>query len=175
MTATTSPRPTACLALADGSIFYGMGFGATGETVAELCFNTAMTGYQEIMTDPSYAGQIVTFTFPHIGNTGTNPEDDETGDPVAAGMVVKWMPTDPSNWRSVQPLSEWLASRGRIAIGGIDTRRLTRAIRQQGAPHAALAHNPDGVFDVEALVAAARGFAGLEGMDLAKDVSCKQS
>lgn len=90
-------------------------------------------------------------------------------------MVVKWMPTDPSNWRSVQPLSEWLASRGRIAIGGIDTRRLTRAIRQQGAPHAALAHNPDGVFDVEALVAAARGFAGLEGMDLAKDVSCKQS
>ena len=143
MTATTSPRPTACLALADGSIFYGMGFGATGETVAELCFNTAMTGYQEIMTDPSYAGQIVTFTFPHIGNTGTNPE--------------------------------WLASRGRIAIGGIDTRRLTRAIRQQGAPHAALAHNPDGVFDVEALVAAARGFAGLEGMDLAKDVSCKQS
>ncbi|WP_289082244.1 glutamine-hydrolyzing carbamoyl-phosphate synthase small subunit [uncultured Sulfitobacter sp.] len=175
MTATTSPRPTACLALADGSIFYGMGFGATGETVAELCFNTAMTGYQEIMTDPSYAGQIVTFTFPHIGNTGTNPEDDETGDPVAAGMVVKWMPTDPSNWRSVQPLSEWLASRRRIAIGGIDTRRLTRAIRQQGAPHAALAHNPDGVFDVEALVAAARGFAGLEGMDLAKDVSCKQS
>tara|TARA_R100000935_G_scaffold4063_2_gene9865 strand:- start:5069 stop:6160 length:1092 start_codon:yes stop_codon:yes gene_type:complete len=152
-----------------------MGFGATGETVAELCFNTAMTGYQEIMTDPSYAGQIVTFTFPHIGNTGTTPEDDETGDPVAAGMVVKWMPTDPSSWRSVQPLSDWLASRGRIAIGGIDTRRLTRAIRQQGAPHAALAHNPDGIFDVEALVAAARAFAGLEGMDLAKDVSCKQS
>jgi carbamoyl-phosphate synthase small subunit len=134
-----------------------------------------MTGYQEIMTDPSYAGQIVTFTFPHIGNTGTNPEDDETGDPVAAGMVVKWMPTDPSNWRSTQHLSEWLAARGRIAIGGIDTRRLTRAIRQQGAPHAALAHNPDGNFDVEALVAAARAFAGLEGMDLAKDVTCAQS
>jgi carbamoyl-phosphate synthase small subunit len=175
MTAPVSTRPTACLALADGSIFYGMGFGATGQTVAELCFNTAMTGYQEIMTDPSYAGQIVTFTFPHIGNTGTNPEDDETGDPVAAGMVVKWMPTDPSSWRSVQPLSEWLASRDRIAIGGIDTRRLTRAIRQQGAPHAALAHDPDGNFDIEALVAAARGFAGLEGADLAKDVTCAQS
>ena len=175
MTAPVSNRPTACLALADGSIFYGMGFGATGQTVAELCFNTSMTGYQEIMTDPSYAGQIVTFTFPHIGNTGTTPEDDETGDPVAAGMVVKWMPTDPSNWRSVQPLSEWLSARGRIAIGGIDTRRLTRAIRQQGAPHAALAHDPDGNFDVEALVAAARGFAGLTGADLAKDVTCAQS
>ncbi len=168
-------RPTACLALADGSLFYGMGFGATGQTVAELCFNTAMTGYQEIMTDPSYAGQVVTFTFPHIGNVGTNPQDDETGDPVAAGMVVKWMPTDPSNWRSVQHLSQWLAARGRIAIGGIDTRRLTRAIRHQGAPHVALAHDPDGNFDIEALVKAARGFAGLEGMDLAKDVTCAQS
>ena len=168
-------HPTACLALADGSLFYGVGFGATGQTVAELCFNTAMTGYQEIMTDPSYAGQVVTFTFPHVGNVGTNPEDDETGDPVAAGMVVKWMPTDPSNWRNVQHLSDWLAARGRIAIGGVDTRRLTRAIRQQGAPHVALAHAPDGNFDIEALIAAARGFAGLEGMDLAKDVTCAQS
>lgn len=171
----SAPKPTACLALADGSLFYGMGFGATGQTVAELCFNTAMTGYQEVMTDPSYAGQIVTFTFPHIGNVGTNPDDDESGDPVAEGMVVKWMPTEPSSWRTAQTLSDWLASRGRIAIGGIDTRRLTRAIRQQGAPHAALAHNPDGVFDVEALVAAARSFVGLEGMDLAKDVTCAQS
>ncbi|MGB5863111.1 MAG: glutamine-hydrolyzing carbamoyl-phosphate synthase small subunit [Sulfitobacter sp.] len=168
-------RPTACLALADGSVFYGAGFGATGQTVAEMCFNTAMTGYQEIMTDPSYAGQIVTFTFPHVGNTGTNAEDDETADPVAAGMVVKWMPTDPSSWRATQHLSDWLAARGRIAIGGIDTRRLTRAIRQQGAPHAALAHNPDGEFDVAALVAAARAFAGLVGVDLAKDVTCAQS
>ncbi|NRB35624.1 MAG: glutamine-hydrolyzing carbamoyl-phosphate synthase small subunit [Rhodobacteraceae bacterium] len=167
--------PTACLALADGAVFYGMGFGATGQTVAELCFNTAMTGYQEIMTDPSYAGQVVTFTFPHIGNTGVTPEDDETGDPVAAGMVVKWDPTTPSNWRAVEPLKIWLASRGRIAIGGVDTRALTRAIRQQGAPHVALAHDPDGQFDVAALVAAARGFAGLEGMDLAKDVTCAQS
>ena len=175
MSATAQNRPTACLALADGSIFYGVGFGATGQTVAELCFNTAMTGYQEIMTDPSYAGQIVTFTFPHIGNVGTNPQDDETGDPVAAGMVVKWMPTDPSNWRSAQHLSDWLAGRGRIAIGGVDTRRLTRAIRHQGAPHVALAHDPDGNFDIEALIKAARGFAGLEGMDLAKDVTCAQS
>jgi carbamoyl-phosphate synthase small subunit len=161
--------------MADGTLFYGRGFGATGETVAELCFNTAMTGYQEIMTDPSYAGQIVTFTFPHIGNTGVTPEDDETGDPVAAGMVVKWDPTEPSNWRSTGHLSDWLASRGRIAIGGVDTRRLTRAIRQQGAPHVAIAHNPDGVFDTEALVAKAREFVGLEGLDLAKDVTCAQS
>ncbi|WP_170357898.1 glutamine-hydrolyzing carbamoyl-phosphate synthase small subunit [Ruegeria arenilitoris] len=168
-------KPTACLALADGTLFYGMGFGATGQTVAELCFNTAMTGYQEIMTDPSYAGQIVTFTFPHIGNVGVNPEDDETGDPVAAGMVVKWDPTDASNWRATEELKTWLASRGRIAIGGVDTRRLTRAIRQQGAPHVALAHDPEGNFDIAALIAAARGFAGLEGMDLAKEVTCTQS
>ncbi|OWU85252.1 carbamoyl-phosphate synthase [Oceanicola sp. 22II-s10i] len=168
-------KPTACLALADGTIFYGKGFGATGETQAELCFNTAMTGYQEIMTDPSYAGQIVTFTFPHVGNVGVNPEDDETGDPVADGMVVKWDPTEPSNWRSAGRLSDWLAARGRIAIGGIDTRRLTRAIRQQGAPHVALAHDPEGNFDLEALVARARAFPGLVGKDLAKGVTCAQS
>ncbi|MEM7598963.1 MAG: glutamine-hydrolyzing carbamoyl-phosphate synthase small subunit [Pseudomonadota bacterium] len=168
-------RPTACLALADGSLFYGHGFGAAGQVTAELCFNTAMTGYQEIMTDPSYAGQVVTFTFPHIGNVGVNPDDDETADPVAEGMVVKWDPTEPSNWRASERLADWLARRGRVAIGGIDTRRLTRAIRQQGAPHVALAHDPDGSFDVEALVAAARGFVGLEGLDLAKDVTCAQS
>ncbi|EIE49104.1 carbamoyl phosphate synthase small subunit [Citreicella sp. 357] len=167
--------PTACLALADGTLFYGQGFGAEGQAQAELCFNTAMAGYQEIMTDPSYAGQIVTFTFPHIGNVGVNPDDDETGEPVAAGMVVKWMPTQSSNWRAVQELSDWLASRGRIAIGGIDTRRLTRAIRQSGAPHVALAHDPGGRFDVEKLVAAARAFPGLTGLDLAKDVTCAQS
>ena len=168
-------HPTACLALADGTLFYGKGFGAVGETTAELCFNTAMTGYQEIMTDPSYAGQIVTFTFPHIGNVGVNPEDDETADPVAEGMVVKWDPTVPSNWRATEGLAEWLTRRGRIAIGGVDTRRLTRAIRQQGAPHVALAHDPDGRFDAEALVAKARAFVGLEGLDLAKDVTCAQS
>ncbi|CUH66498.1 Carbamoyl-phosphate synthase small chain [Thalassovita gelatinovora] len=171
----TDTRPTACLALADGTIFYGKGFGATGTAQAELCFNTAMTGYQEIMTDPSYAGQIVTFTFPHVGNVGVNPDDDETANPVASGMVVKWDPTEPSNWRAAQTLTEWLTNRGRIAIGGVDTRRLTRAIRQQGAPHVALQHDPDGNFDLEALVAKARDFAGLEGMDLAKDVTCPQS
>ena len=175
MASETAPKPTACLALADGTLFYGNGFGATGQTVAELCFNTAMTGYQEIMTDPSYAGQIVTFTFPHIGNTGVTDEDDETADPVAEGMVVKWDPTEPSNWRAQSHLSGWLARRGRIAIGGIDTRRLTRAIRMQGAPHCALAHDPEGNFDTEALVAAAKSFSGLEGLDLAKDVTCAQS
>ncbi len=168
-------KPTACLVLADGSVFYGAGFGATGQTVAELCFNTAMTGYQEIMTDPSYAGQVVTFTFPHIGNVGVNGDDDETADPVAAGMVVKWDPTQASNWRATEELKTWLERRGRIAIGGVDTRRLTRAIRQQGAPHVALAHDPEGQFDLPALVAAARGFAGLEGMDLAREVTCAQS
>jgi len=117
----------------------------------------------------------VTFTFPHIGNVGVNPDDDETGDPVAAGMVVKWDPTTPSNWRSAQALKDWLQARGRIAIGGVDTRRLTRAIRQQGAPHVALAHDPEGEFDVAALVAAAREFSGLEGMDLAREVTCAQS
>jgi carbamoyl-phosphate synthase small subunit len=175
MSQLSNDTPTACLALADGTIFYGQGFGATGTSVAELCFNTAMTGYQEIMTDPSYAGQIVTFTFPHIGNVGVNPDDDETADPVAEGMVVKWMPTQSSSWRAVQELSEWLAARGRIAIGGIDTRRLTRAIRQLGAPHVALEHNPEGKFDIAALVEKARAFAGLEGLDLAKDVTCAHS
>ncbi|MCH8465050.1 MAG: glutamine-hydrolyzing carbamoyl-phosphate synthase small subunit [Roseinatronobacter sp.] len=174
MSAQTS-KPTACLALADGTIFYGRGFGATGETVAELCFNTAMTGYQEIMTDPSYAGQIVTFTFPHIGNVGVNADDDETAQPVAAGMVVKWDPTVPSNWRAPEDLLTWLQKRGRICIGGLDTRRLTRAIRQQGAPHVALAHNPDGKFDIEAMVAKARAWSGLVGLDLARDVTCAQS
>lgn len=171
----TQPKPTACLALADGTLFYGKGFGATGLKVAELCFNTAMTGYQEIMTDPSYAGQVVTFTFPHIGNVGINPEDDETADPVAEGLVVKWDPTEPSNWRAAGELGDWLAKTGRVGMGGVDTRRLTRAIRQQGAPHVALAHDPDGNFDIEALVAAARGFSGLVGLDLAKDVTCAQS
>lgn len=161
--------------MADGTVFYGRGFGAEGLTTAELCFNTAMTGYQEIMTDPSYAGQVVTFTFPHIGNTGITPEDDETADPVAAGMVVKWDPTTPSNWRATGELGDWLKARGRIGLGGIDTRRLTRTIRAQGAPHVAMEHRADGKFDLEKLVAAARGFAGLEGLDLAKEVTCAQS
>ncbi len=171
----TPPTPTACLALADGTLFFGVGFGATGAVEAELCFNTAMTGYQEIMTDPSYAGQIVTFTFPHIGNTGITPEDDETGNPVAEGIVVKWDPTEPSNWRATGDLVAWMKANKRIGIGGLDTRRLTRAIRQQGAPHVAIEHNPDGIFDIEALVAKARAFQGLEGLDLAIKVTCAQS
>ncbi|PZO66466.1 MAG: carbamoyl phosphate synthase small subunit [Paracoccus denitrificans] len=168
-------KPTACLALADGTIFYGQGFGATGEVVAELVFNTAMTGYQEIMTDPSYAAQVVTFTFPHIGNTGITPLDDEAQEPVAAGIVVKWDPTEPSNWRATGDLVSWMESRGRIGIGGVDTRRLTRAIRLQGSPHVVLAHDPQGNFDIAAMVARARSWAGLVGLDLAKDVSCRQS
>lgn len=171
----TAEKPTACLVLTNGTVFYGKGFGATGETAAELCFNTAMTGYQEIMTDPSYAGQIITFTFPHIGNVGTTREDDETAHPVAMGMVVKWIPTAPSNWRAQQDLHTWLVKRGRIGLGGVDTRRLTRAIREQGTPHVALAHDPEGDFDLEALIIKARAFPGLEGTDLAKDVSCAQS
>lgn len=168
-------RATACIVLADGQVFYGKGFGAIGTAVAELCFNTAMTGYQEIMTDPSYAGQIVTFTFPHVGNVGVNIDDDETGEPVAAGMVVKWDPTEPSNWRATGDLPDWLARRGRIGVGGIDTRRLTRAIRLQGAPHVTIAHDPAGEFDLDALVASARAFPGLTGMDLAREVTCAQS
>ncbi len=168
-------RPTACIVLNDGQVFYGMGFGAQGIATAELCFNTAMTGYQEIMTDPSYAGQVVTFTFPHIGNTGTNAADDESADPVAEGMIVKWDPTEPSNWRSAGNLSKWLSSRNRIGIGGVDTRRLTRAIRLQGAPHVAIQHQASGEFDIDDLLKRARAFPGLEGADLAGDVTCAQS
>ncbi len=171
-TAKTPDKPTGCLVLADGTVFYGQGFGATGTARAELCFNTAMTGYQEIMTDPSYAGQVITFTFPHIGNTGTNAQDDEAAAPVARGMVVKWDPTRASNWRATEQLVAWMTGHGRIGLGGIDTRRLTRAIRQQGAPHIAIAHDPQGDFDLEELIAQARAFPGLEGQDLAREVTC---
>ncbi len=167
--------PTAVIVLADGQVFYGNGFGHEGIAIAELCFNTAMTGYQEIMTDPSYAGQIVTFTFPHIGNVGVNPEDDETSSPVAEGMIVKWDPTEPSNYRANDDLSKWMAARKRIGVGGVDTRRLTRAIRKQGAPHVAIQYSKDGEFDLDDLLVKAKGFAGLEGLDLAKEVTCKQS
>jgi len=170
----TPPGATACIALADGTLVFGRGFGAEGVSVGELCFNTAMTGYQEIMTDPSYAGQIVTFTFPHVGNVGTNPEDDETTDPVARGMVVKWDVTDPSNWRAADHLSEWLARRGRVGVSGVDTRRLTRLIRDKGMPHVAIAHDPQGRFDTDALIAAARAFPGIDGTDLAIEVTCPQ-
>ena len=174
MTASAA-KPTACLALADGTIFMGQGFGATGEVVAELVFNTAMTGYQEIMTDPSYASQIVTFTFPHLGNTGVTEQDDESADPVASGIVVKWDPTEPSNWRATSDLQDWMRRRGRIGMGGIDSRRLTRAIRLQGSPHVVLAHNADGNFDIQGMIARARAWKGLVGLDLAKEVTTRQS
>ena len=168
-------KPTACLALSDGTVFYGEGFGSTGRKTAELCFNTSMTGYQEILTDPSYAGQIVTFTFPHIGNVGVNLEDNEANMPFASGMVVKWRPTLASNWRSQQNLIEWLENNELIAIGGIDTRRLTRIIRKQGAPHVAIEHNTDGDFDTDSLINDARNFAGLSGLDLAKNVTSSKT
>ena len=169
------PTFTAALALADGTIMRGIGFGHVGTAVGELCFNTAMTGYQEIMTDPSYAGQIVTFTFPHVGNVGTNAQDEETADPVAKGMVVKWDVTDPVNWRATKHLSEWLSANGRVGISGIDTRKLTRLVRDQGMPHVAICHAPEGEFDAEALVAQAKSFPSIDGTDLAKDVTCAQS
>ena len=171
----SSKKPTACLALADGTLFYGSGFGAIGETVAELCFNTSMTGYQEILTDPSYASQIITFTFPHIGNVGANGEDAETQQPAAEGLIVKWDPTQPSNWRSLEHLSIWLKKYNLLAMGGVDTRRLTRTIRMSGAPHVALAHNSNGVFDTAELIKKAKSFSGLEGLDLAKRVTCQQT
>ncbi|MEM6441397.1 MAG: glutamine-hydrolyzing carbamoyl-phosphate synthase small subunit [Pseudomonadota bacterium] len=166
---------TACLAFADGTVVFGRGFGAEGEAVGELCFNTAMTGYQEIMTDPSYAGQLVTFTFPHIGNVGANSEDEEAAAPAALGMVTRWSPTTPSSWRAAQGLSEWLARHGRIAVGGVDTRRLTRAVRLGGAPHVAAAYKEDGDLRSAELVEKARAFEGIEGADLARDVTCAQS
>ncbi len=163
--------PTGCLVLADGEVFYGRGFGAAGVAVGELCFNTAMTGYEEIMTDPSYAGQMICFTFPHIGNVGTNAEDEEGPSPVAVGMITRETPTAPSNWRASDTLSGWLERHGRIGLGGIDTRRLTRRIRQLGMPNAVIAHDPAGAFDIEALQAQARALPSMEGLDLAKDVT----
>ncbi|HEV2599044.1 glutamine-hydrolyzing carbamoyl-phosphate synthase small subunit [Sphingopyxis sp.] len=162
---------TGVLVLADGTILWGVGYGASGAAVGEICFNTSMTGYQEILTDPSYAGQIVTFTFPHIGNVGANPEDMERGVHGALGAITRELPTQPSNFRSVQTLPEWMAEQGVIGLAGIDTRALTRRIRDAGAPNGVIAHSPDGKFDIDELLAMARGWAGLEGMDLAKAVS----
>jgi carbamoyl-phosphate synthase small subunit len=163
------------LVLHDGSVFRGRGIGANGKAVGEVCFNTAMTGYQEILTDPSYAGQIITFTFPHIGNVGVNDEDIETRGTAARGLVLKADITDPSSWRALGHLDEWLKRRGLIGIAGIDTRRLTRRIRLAGAPNGVIAHADGGRFDLDALKAEARAWPGLEGMDLALDVSCRQS
>jgi len=169
------PGADAALVLADGSIFWGRGVGAAGTAVGEICFNTSMTGYQEIMTDPSYAGQIITFTFPHIGNVGANAEDIETATPAARGLVLRADITLPSNHRSAQHFDAWLKSHGLVGIAGIDTRRLTRRIRDLGAPNGTLHHAPDGRIDVRALRERAGEWPGLEGMDLAKEVTCRQT
>jgi carbamoyl-phosphate synthase small subunit len=169
------PGASAALVLADGSIFWGRGVGAAGIAIGEVCFNTSMTGYQEIMTDPSYAGQIITFTFPHIGNVGANAEDIETLTPAARGLVLRADISLPSSYRAVQPFNAWLKSHGLVGITGIDTRLLTRRIREAGAPNGALCHAGDSGIDTAALVAAARQWPGLEGMDLAKEVTCRQS
>jgi len=166
---------TACLVLGNGAVFWGHGFGATGKRVGEVCFNTGMTGYQETLTDPSYAGQIITFTFPHIGNVGANAEDVEATTAAALGLVVKADLTEPSNYRATRHLDDWLKSHGLPGISGVDTRALTVMIRDGGPPNGVICHAPDGVFDLPALRAEAAGWPGLEGMDLAKEVSCRQS
>ncbi len=174
----TDPTPTGLLVLADGTVLRGVGLGKTGQAEGEVCFNTAMTGYQEILTDPSYAGQIITFTFPHIGNVGTNDEDIETVNLAATsgvrGCVVKADVTDPANYRAKGPLTQWLAARGIVGLSGIDTRALTARIRDTGMPNAVIAHAPDGVFDIPALQQAAAAMPSMEGLDLAADVTNTQ-
>ena len=169
---------TGVLVLADGTVFEGIGVGAAGEALGEVCFNTAMTGYQEILTDPSYMAQIVAFTFPHVGNTGVNVEDiEQFGDgsaTAARGAIFRDLPTPPANWRADADLDSWLKRRGVIALAGIDTRALTLSIRENGMPHAVIAHNSDGEFDIPALLAQAKAWKGLVGLDLAKDATCLQ-
>jgi carbamoyl-phosphate synthase small subunit len=173
------PVATAVLVLADGTVIRGIGLGATGSAVGEVCFNTAITGYQEILTDPSYAGQIITFTFPHIGNVGTNDEDTETSNLASRsgvrGCVLRADVTSPSNYRARQHLDEWLKARGIIAITGVDTRALTTRIRDNGMPNAMIAHDEGGAFDLDALKAEAAAWSGLEGLDLVPEVTCGQS
>ncbi len=175
----TSQKPTALLVLGDGTVIEGKGVGATGHVQAEVCFNTALTGYQEILTDPSYTGQIVTFTFPHIGNIGTNEQDIEDLTPAAkhgaVGVIFKADITEPSNYRSSRHLDAWLKARGIIGLSGIDTRALTAWIRENGAQNAVISHHPDGIFDIEQLKAKAKAWSGLKGLDLAKDVTCGQT
>jgi carbamoyl-phosphate synthase small subunit len=172
------PIPTALLVLADGTVLEGFGLGAPGHAVGEVCFNTAMTGYEEILTDPSYAGQIITFTFPHIGNVGTNDEDIETVNMAAAtgarGVILHSAITDPSNYRSTRHLDAWLRARGIVGLAGIDTRALTSMIREKGMPNAVIAHAPDGQFDLDALKKEARDWPGLVGMDLVPMVTTGQ-
>jgi carbamoyl-phosphate synthase small subunit len=172
------PAPTALLVLADGTVLHGFGLGASGHAVGEVCFNTAMTGYQEILTDPSYAGQIITFTFPHIGNVGTNDDDIETVNMAAStgvrGVILQSAITDPSNYRAARHLDQWLRARGIIGLAGIDTRALTSMIREKGMPNAVIAHAPDGKFDLDALKKEAGAWPGLVGMDLVPMVTTGQ-
>ena len=172
------PAPTAVLVLADGTVLEGFGLGATGQAVGEVCFNTAMTGYEEILTDPSYAGQIITFTFPHIGNVGTNDEDIETVNMAAStgarGVILHSAITAPSNYRAQRNLDEWLRARGIVGLAGIDTRALTALIREKGMPNAVIAHAPDGQFDLAALKKEAKAWPGLVGMDLVPMVTSAQ-
>lgn len=172
------PEATALLVLADGTVLEGFGLGATGDAVGEVCFNTAITGYEEILTDPSYAGQIITFTFPHIGNVGTNDEDIETvnmaATPGACGVILHSAITVPSNYRATRHLNEWLRARGIIGIAGIDTRALTSLIREKGMPNATIAHAPSGKFDLDTLKQKAREWPGLIGMDLVPAVTSGQ-
>jgi carbamoyl-phosphate synthase small subunit len=174
----TEPTPSALLVLADGTVLEGFGLGATGHAVGEVCFNTAMTGYQEILTDPSYAGQIITFTFPHIGNVGTNDDDIETVNMAAStgvrGVILQSAITDPSNYRAARHLDQWLKARGIIGLAGIDTRALTSMIREKGMPNAVIAHAPDGKFDLDALHKEAGAWPGLIGMDLVPMVTTGQ-
>lgn len=165
---------TGILCFADGSVFKGTGFGKTGEAVGELCFNTAMSGYQEILTDPSYAGQIVNFTFPHIGNVGVNPEDIEASEVYASGFVVKADIPEPSSWRATNNLKRWAETVGLIGVSGADTRALTEKLRKNGAQNCVIAHRPDGLFDIPALIEKAKNLPGLEGADLASKVSCRE-
>ena len=162
---------TGIIVFADGNILYGKGFGKQSEALGEICFNTSITGYQEILTDPSYADQIITFTFPHIGNVGTNDEDIETDTPYAKGLIIREDITSPSNWRQMKHFDEWLDDHNLVGIGQIDTRALTAYIRDKGAPNAVIAYNKDGQFDIEALKEKAKSWAGLEGSDLAGQVS----
>jgi carbamoyl-phosphate synthase small subunit len=162
---------TGVVVFADGRTVWGQGFGAEGEEVGELCFHTAMTGYQEIMTDPSFAKQVIAFAFPHIGNVGANDEDVEAGEAHALGCLVREVVTEPSNYRANQGFADWMKKWGRIGIAGVDTRALTRLVRTEGPPNIAIAHRADGQFDLEKLRQMAADWPGLEGMDLAKDVS----
>lgn len=165
---------TGALILADGTIFWGRGLGKVGHAVGEVCFNTAMTGYQEILTDPSYAGQLITFTFPHVGNVGTNAEDNENTQPYARGFVLRDEVTLPSNYRDQQHFNDWASEKGLVGICDVDTRRLTKYIRENGAPNGIIVHSPDGTFDIPTLRKLAQEWPGLEGMDLAIEVASKE-